>query len=104
MKVSCTLHFSLPPQRAQYPPHHPWNGHRCSQVLVWRLGGAQALGCMASDDAFSDDASGDRSMRVVRLILNALGRFKMSSLERPELYPPRTGSFGASGRREKRSR
>ena len=100
MKVSCTLHFSLPPQRAQYPPHHPWNGHRCSQVLVWRLGGAQALGCMASDDAFSDDASGDRSMRAVRLILHALGRFKISSLERPELYPPRTGSFGARGRRE----
>jgi hypothetical protein len=51
MKVSCTLHFALPTQRAQYPPNHPWNGHRCSQVLVWRLGGAQALGCMASDDA-----------------------------------------------------
>ena len=51
MKVSCTLHFVLPTQRAQYPPNHPWNGHRCSQVLVWRLGGAQALGCMASDDA-----------------------------------------------------
>ena len=51
MKVSCTLHFAVPPQRAQYPPNHPWNGHRCSQVLVWRLGGAQALGCMASDDA-----------------------------------------------------
>ena len=51
MKVSCTLHFAVPTQRAQYPPNHPWNGRRCSQVLVWRLGGAQALGCMASDDA-----------------------------------------------------
>ena len=54
MKVSCTLHFPLPRQRAQYSPDHPWNGectHRCSQVLLPRLCGALALGGMASDDA-----------------------------------------------------
>ena len=51
MKVSCTLHFEVPTQRAQYFPNHLWNGHRCSQVLLPRLCGALALGCMASDDA-----------------------------------------------------
>ena len=51
IKVSGTLHFAVPTQRAQYSPNHPWNGHRCSQVLVWRLDGALALGCMSSDDA-----------------------------------------------------
>ena len=50
-KVSCTLHFPLPRQRAQYMPNYPWNAHRCSQVLLPRLCGALALGGMASDDA-----------------------------------------------------
>ena len=51
MKVSCTLHFPLPRQRAQYMPNHPWNAHRCSQVLLPRLCGALTLGGMSADDA-----------------------------------------------------